>query len=116
MDTLGNAMFQVFQEQWQCKDNNTMPHTQVNVLKWSGSYYNVQTIGHVVQPTQGPSHNKSAKPDPLIRFSLNGIMIACRGSWAGPILEIEDRWKEELEAGTGRLRARPFRVDHNSGD
>lgn len=43
-------------------------------------------------------------------------MIACRGSWAGPLLEIEDRWKEELEAGTGQLRARPLRVDHNSGD
>ena len=54
--------------------------------------------------TRPSSNNKSAKPDPLIRSSLNGIMIACRGSWAGPLLEIEDRWKEELEAGTGQPR------------
>ena len=91
-----------------------MPHVQVSVLEqW---LIPVSRPDHMVQPTQRPSHNKSAKPDPLIRFSLNGIMIACRGSWAGPILEIEDRWKEELEAGTGQLRARPFRVGHNSGD
>lgn len=84
-----------------------------------GSYYNVQSLD-IKWPCgpayTGPPHNKSAKPDPLIRFSLNGIMIACRGSWAGPLLEIEDRWKEELEAGTGQLRARPLRVGHNSGD
>lgn len=77
-----------------------MPHTQVNVLQ-QGLIQCPEPCGPAY--TRPSSNNKSAKPDPLIRSSLNGIMIACRGSWAGPLLEIEDRWKEELEAGTGQL-------------
>ena len=73
-----------------------MPHTQAVAPTLSRAW----TCGPAY--TGAYSNNKSAKPDPLIRFSLNGIMIACRGSWAGPLLEIEDRWKKELEAGTGQ--------------
>ena len=78
-----------------------MPHTQPSECAAAGA----DTMSRAMWSSlhKASSNNKSAKPDPLIRSSLNGFMIACRGSWAGPLLEIEDRWKEELEAGTGQL-------------
>ena len=41
-------------------------------------------------------------------------MIACQESWAVSHLEIEDRWKEDLEPGTGQLRARLLRVGRSN--
>ena len=96
------AMFQMFQEQCNVKTAHNAPYPSECAAAVADTMSRAWPCGPAY--TRPSSNNKSAKPDPLIRSSLNGIMIACRGSWAGPLLEIEDRWKEELEAGTGQLR------------